>query len=453
MSFDEALVNKYDRRVARYTSYPTAPHFTSEVGPERYREWLSDLPRETPLSIYLHIPFCGALCWYCGCQAKVVNRSGPVVSYLAHLRQEIDLVLDVLGRGRPVCSMHWGGGTPNILEPADILALAETFRERFAIDERVEFSVEVDPRILTAEQARAFARAGVTRASFGVQDFDPEVQKAINRIQPYEKTKQAVDAFRDAGIDRINFDLLYGLPCQTREAIESTVDQAMGLSPDRIALFGYAHVPWMRRHQRLIDESTLPDGRQRLAFARAAARRIVEAGMVPVGLDHFAKPDDDMARALDEGRLRRNFQGYTVDPAEALIGFGASAIGSLPQGYVQNAPDVQGWRGRLDDGELPIVRGVALSDEDRLRRAVIERLMCELRVDLEAICETYDRPVNHFDDELASLAPMAEDGLIEIDGRHIRVPETGRVWVRVACAAFDQYMTGGDGQPRHSRAV
>jgi oxygen-independent coproporphyrinogen-3 oxidase len=450
---DEHLIAKYDRRVARYTSYPTAPHFHAGVDADVYHGWLSDLPAETPLSLYMHIPFCGVLCWYCGCQTTVVNRYGPIAGYLENLRRELDLLLDVLGEGRPVSALHWGGGTPNMLNPDDIRGWAALLKSRFAFQDGYDFSIEIDPRLLTEGQVEAFAEAGVTRLSFGVQDFDAKVQKAINRLQPFEKTRQSIDWFRAAGVDKINFDLLYGLPFQTVETIERTVDQAMELWPDRLALFGYAHVPWMRKHQTLIDESALPGAGERLDMARAAVRRIESHGMVAIGLDHFARPDDSLTIAQREGRLRRNFQGYTDDPCDVLIGLGASSIGSLPQGYVQNRPDVRSWRAALEVGQLPVARGVALNADDRLRRDVIERLMCDLTVDLAAMCRRHGMSEDYLDACLPDLLGQMVDGLVVVEGRTVTVPEWQRQWIRIPASAFDAYFSDSPDQPQHARAV
>ncbi len=452
-SMDAHLISKYDRRVARYTSYPTAPHFHAGVDADQYCKWLADIPQDSPLSLYMHIPFCGVLCWYCGCQATVINRYSPVSSYLDNLGRELDLLIDVLGEGRPVSALHWGGGTPNTMNPDDIRGWADRLKQRFLFQEGYDFSIEIDPRLLTREQVDAFGDAGVTRLSFGVQDFDHRVQKAINRIQPYEETKQSVDWFREAGVEKINFDLLYGLPHQTVETIERTVDQAMELRPDRIALFGYAHVPWMRKHQNLIDESVLPGAELRLDMARAAMQRIESHGMVAIGLDHFAQPDDSLTVAQREGRLRRNFQGYTDDPCDVLIGIGASSIGSLPQGYIQNAAEVNDWRAALDAGRLPVVRGIALNQDDKLRRSVIERLMCDLTVDLGDVCRQFGRPEDYLDGCLPDLRTQMDDGLVIVDGRSVTVPEEQRQWMRIPAATFDAYFSDSPGQPRHARAV
>jgi oxygen-independent coproporphyrinogen-3 oxidase len=444
------LIAKYDGRVPRYTSYPTAPHFTPAVGAAVYRRWLGALDRGT-LSLYLHIPFCEKLCWYCGCHTRVITRYQPLANYLAVLEREIGLVADALPRRLEVTHVHWGGGTPTMVAAADFLRLTERLRRRFAVADEAEMAVEMDPRTATAETVAALAAAGINRVSLGVQDFDETVQRAVNRVQPFEMTARVVDWLRAAGIDRLNLDLMYGLPQQTVAAVERTVALSLRLDPHRVAMFGYAHVPWMKAHQRLIDEAALPDPEERWRQLAAGAARLQEAGYVAIGLDHFARPDDALARALRTGRLRRNFQGYTTDRAEALVGFGASAIGAVPQGYVQNAPAVPAWRRAIEGGDFATVRGIALDDDDRLRRAVIERLMCDLAVDLEPLCRDFGVSVGVFEAERAALAPMQRDGLVRQAGHRITVTELGRPLVRTVCAVFDRYLAAGEA--RHARAV
>ena len=380
---------KYDRRVPRYTSYPTAPHFHPGIGADTYRRWLAELTAETPLSLYFHIPFCESMCSYCGCHTKVVRRYAPVAEYAAQLKLEVGRVATAIGARGPVRHIHFGGGTPTMLTAADIEALGAHIRADFRVAADAEFAVEIDPRTLDAERVRALAAAGVTRASLGVQDIDARVQAAINRVQPLEVTERAMDMLRAAGIRAINVDLMYGLPHQTVDGVRETASAIARLGPQRFAVFGYAHVPWMKTHQRLIDEAALPDGPERLRQSTAVAKRLAEHGYVQIGLDHFALPDDELAVAQRAGRLHRNFQGYTVDDSPALLGFGASAIGSLPQGYVQNMPAIGQWQDAVSNSRLAIARGFALTAEDRLRRAVIERLMCDFRVDLAAVARAH----------------------------------------------------------------
>ena len=331
----EDLAIKLNKAVPRYTSYPTAPHFHSGVSDEQYGRWLRELPGSATISLYLHLPFCDRLCWFCGCHTKQTNRYSPIVAYLEALTVEIRTVGASLG-DRPVTAVHWGGGSPSLLSVEDIASTAKQLRQTFAFANQVEFSVELDPNDMTDEKYGAWADAGLSRASIGVQDFDPEVQVAINRIQTYEQTRHVVESIRTVGVRSVNIDMLYGLPYQTVEGAADTARQVASLHPERVALFGYAHVPWMKKHQGMIDEKTLPDATERYRQCEAATEVLVAQGYERVGFDHFALPHDKLAIASRTGALRRNFQGYTVDPHDALIGLGASAIGRLPQGYVQN---------------------------------------------------------------------------------------------------------------------
>jgi oxygen-independent coproporphyrinogen-3 oxidase len=445
------LLQRYDAPVPRYTSYPTAPHFHEGVDAEVYRDWLGRISPDERVSLYLHVPFCTRMCWYCGCHTKVVRQYRPVGDYAAVLDREIALVADAVSKGPEVSHVHWGGGTPTMLSPEDFSALMSALRERFDFAGDAEVAVEIDPRTLTRDKAVALARAGVTRASLGVQDFNEIVQQAINRLQPFEMSAEVVEWLRGAGIEAINFDLMYGLPHQTVDLVLHSVDLAVELAPDRLALFGYAHVPWMKKHQQMIDEATLPGAEERLQQAEAAAERLTEHGYRRIGLDHFARAEDSLSRALDEGRLRRNFQGYTDDQATVLLGFGASAIGSLAQGYVQNAVPFGTYAEAVKSGRLAVMRGVEVDADDRLRRTVIERLMCDLAVDLSTIGAELGAPSDGFAGELSALAPMARDGLVEVEGSRVRITETGQPLMRTVCAVFDRYLSTGKG--RHSRAV
>jgi len=435
-----ALEEIFAARVPRYTSYPTAPHFNTSIDAEVYRGWLEALDPAAPLSLYVHIPFCDTLCWFCGCHTKVVNTYSPLTAYLDVLLREIAMVADILGPRRRVAHIHWGGGSPTMLRPDDMRRLAAALRERFDIDAGAEFAVEIDPRGFTPELSRTLGEIGVNRASVGVQDFDPAVQRAINRVQDAATTAHCVRLLRRDGIARLSIDLIYGLPHQTVEGLWNTIDRVLTLDPDRLAIFGYAHVPGFKKHQALIPEAALPDLKERLAQAESAREQLLAAGYVAIGLDHFAKPDDPMAVAKAQGTLARNFQGYTTDTAPALIGFGASAIGALRQGYVQNHAEVPAWRAALLDGELPVARGVALTGEDRIRREIIERLMCDLGVDVAAIAHRHGRAPAIFAGALRELQSLARDGLVIVDGWHVRVPDDRRVGVRLVCAAFDAYL-------------
>jgi len=447
----ETLAEKYDRAVPRYTSYPTAPHFRPMADDGTYRAWLAGLDPARPLSLYFHIPFCDEMCWFCGCYTKIVNRYEPIRQYLDALEAEVALVAEALPGPFRAQHLHWGGGSPTMLRADDWSALTARLRSAFAVTADAEIAVEIDPRDATEQYIAALGAAGVNRASIGVQDFDPAVQAAINRHQPFAVVQRVCGWLRKHGVGAINLDLMYGLPHQTVERVTAMVDLAVRLEPARVALFGYAHVPWMKTHQRLIDEAALPGSSERWRQARAAALRLEEHGLRPVGLDHFARPDDPLAVAAANGRLHRNFQGYTTDAAAVLLGFGASAIGSLPQGYVQNLMPLKDYRDAVSAGRLPVARGLALGADDRLRGEIIERLMCDLEVDTAAVCRRHGAEPAGLDPALAALRPLAADGLVEVEGARVEVTEAGRPFVRLAAAAFDAYL--GTGTARHSRAV
>jgi oxygen-independent coproporphyrinogen-3 oxidase len=451
MGDDATLIARWDGRLPRYTSYPTAVQFHPGVTEATVRAWLAALPNDARLSLYLHVPFCRRLCWYCGCNTVVVNRAAPVEAYVDDLIEEIALWRAALGARRHVAHLHWGGGTPTVLGPVQWRRVDAALRSAFAIEPAAEIAVEIDPRTLAPGMVRALAGTGVTRASLGVQDFDPVVQRAVNRIQPLEMVAEAVARLRGARVERINFDLMYGLPHQTELSVARAARQALALNPDRIALFGYAHVPWMKRHQRLIDEAALPPAAERLAQFRAALAVFTAAGYVPIGLDHAARPDDPLAVAAREGRLRRTFLGYTDDAAPVLIGLGASAISSLPQGHAQSAAAVPPWRAAVRAGRLPIARGVEPDAEDRLRAALIERLMCDMGLDIGAICRAHGAAPDGFADALARLDAAAADGLLVREGWRLTVTSRGRPFLRAIAAVFDRHLDPG--ALRHARAV
>ena len=446
-----ALAAKYDARVPRYTSYPTAPHFHAGIGESDYRAWLAAVEPRRPISLYLHIPFCRQLCWYCGCHTGIARRRAPIADYVDALLDEIELVADAIGQRLPVAAIHFGGGTPNSLEPDDIDRIFMALHRAFAIGPDAEIAAEIDPRALTRRWVEAAVSNGLKRASLGVQDIDPTVQKAINRHQPWAVTVRAVDSLRDAGVASINLDLMYGLPHQTAATIEETIAQVLKAEPDRIALFGYAHVPWMKPAQKLIPEDALPGADERYKQQALAAELLSRADYVSVGLDHFARGDDPLARALATGTLHRNFQGYTTDDADMLIGFGASSIGRLHDGYVQNLAKTFDWRNALAAGRLPIARGAALTDDDRLRGEIIERLMCEFRVDLDALADRPGFAPDRFAVECGRLTPFEADGLVNRADNKIVVTDRGRPFVRSICAVFDRYLDAAT--QRHSRGI
>ena len=433
-----------DRNLPRYTSYPTAPHFSATIGAESYGEWLAALPRNATLSLYIHIPFCTELCLYCGCNTRAVRKREPIETYAQRINDEIAQLRNLAGRR--LTQLHWGGGTPSIVGAHWLDTISEKLGSLFDVSAMKEHAIELDPRRIDRSLVHALQAIGVTRASLGMQDASPHVQRAIGRIQPFGLVQQAADWLRDAGINRLNVDLMYGLPTQTVRDVARSAELAASLGAQRLALFGYAHVPWFKRHQRLIEEAALPGLSERLEQAQVAAETLTGLGYRAIGLDHFALPDDELAVAAREKRLHRNFQGYTTDEADALVGLGASAIGKLPQGFVQNASDLAGYSRAVSAGHFATVKGLALSDDDRLRGAIIERLMCDLAVDLETFGGE-----SQFTAELARLRPLCEQGLLEIDGSHIAMTDRGRPYLRIAASAFDAYLVVAE--KRHSVAV
>jgi oxygen-independent coproporphyrinogen-3 oxidase len=437
-----------ERSVPRYTSYPTAPHFHAGIGSDVYASWLETLPPRAALSLYLHVPFCRELCHYCGCHTKAMRQRAPVDDYARALKDEIGVVGRLL-HGQPVSHWHWGGGTPSMLTPDQFLELCDELARHVDVGAVREHAIELDPRYVTAELVAGLIRIGVNRASLGVQDLAPDVQRAIGRIQPYEMVARAVEMLRGGGIDAINFDLIYGLPRQTVEGVRETAERSCALKPARVALFGYAHVPWFKKQQRLINAAELPGLHARLAQMEAAQEVFLAHGYRAIGIDHFAAPDDSLAKVAANGALRRNFQGYTTDNAVALIGLGASAIGRMPQGFVQNAPDVGGYARAVSSGQPATVRGIELGEEDRRRGAIIERLMCDMRIDLRNFAA--GDPAVEFYAERAALQPYAAEGLVVIEPSQVIVTAKGKPYLRLIAAAFDTYLAAG--KATHSRAV
>jgi oxygen-independent coproporphyrinogen-3 oxidase len=430
------------RHAPRYTSYPSAPHFTSSIDAPVLKRWLEDLPADTKLSLYLHVPYCRTLCWYCGCNTYAARRDEPLEDFVETLGREIALVASA-SPAHEVAAIHWGGGTPNMLSPERFARILNHLGFRFDLKAIEEHAIEIDPRHLTAELAQAYARAGVTRASLGVQDLNEHVQRAIGRVQPFEIVRRAVDLLRETGVAQISLDLMYGLPHQNVRDVRASAQQAAALSPQRIAMFGYAHVPWFKARQRLIDADALPGAALRFDQAAAAREALVAAGYVPVGLDHFARLDDTLANAAQRGALKRNFQGYVVDPRAAIIGLGPSGISTLPQGYAQNAGEIRTWRNAIAAGRFACTRGHALCEDDRLRGRLIERIMCDFAVDLADYGGW-----NAFAREQEGLRRLADDGLVAIDGGRLAVPVHARPFCRIVAQAFDAYACA-----RHSAAV
>jgi len=440
-----------EERLPRYTSYPTAPNFTADVSAALHGDWLASIRRNTTASLYLHVPFCRSMCWYCGCHTTVAQRDAPVADYLTVLRREIELVSGALANPLAVRHVHFGGGTPTIITPEEFSGLIGLLRQQFLIDVNAEIAVEIDPRRLSGAMAAALGAAGVNRASLGVQSFDPKVQKAINRIQSVEQTAAATAGLRGAGVRGVNFDLIYGLPHQTIQSCVETVDQCVALRPDRFAVFGYAHLPTFKKHQRKIDEAALPDAAARLDQAEAIAQALVAAGYERIGLDHFALPDDGLVRAQADGLLHRNFQGYTTDPSDVLIGFGASAISRLTQGYVQNEVILGRHAERVLAGELPTAKGYQMTADDRMRADLIERLMCDFEVDLARIGARHQTRPETLIQSAPRLQALVADGIVHVEGDVVRIATNSRFLVRTVASAFDAHL-GSSGRT-YSKAV
>jgi len=440
-----------EERLPRYTSYPTAPHFSSAVSADVYASWLAEFPANLSTSLYLHVPFCQEMCWYCGCHTQIVRRDGLVAAYQKTLRSEIELVAEKIGRCIKVEHIHFGGGTPTIMAPESFTELMAAIRRAFFVLPQAEIAVEIDPRTLTAEMINAIEVSGVNRASLGVQSFDSRVQLAINRVQSFEQTASVTKNLRRAGIKGVNFDLIYGLPHQTIASCLDTVQRCLELKPERFSVFGYAHVPGFKKHQSKINEADLPDGLARHEQSCAIADALKDAGYTQIGLDHFALSDDHMAQAFREHKLRRNFQGYTTDTSEALIGFGASAIGHLPQGYVQNEVQIGAYSQAITAGQLATVKGYRLTDDDRLRADIIERIMCDFGVDLGEVCARHGVAADAIVKSATRLKNLISDGVVRLDGHRLEVAKDSRFLVRSVAAAFDAHLDIA--KRLHSRAV
>jgi oxygen-independent coproporphyrinogen-3 oxidase len=460
MDVDLDLLRRYNRSVPRYTSYPPAPHFTDEVGRETFRRTVqsSNTRRpEAPISLYLHLPFCRQLCYYCGCHMKVTHDPERVEKYLRYLKREIQLLAPLLSARRPVTQIHWGGGTPTLLTPDQIRGLGEYLQDQFRVDPDAEISLEADPRGLTEDHIAAARAAGFTRLSLGVQTFDREVQEAINRVQPEHLTRTAVRWARDHHFDGINVDLVYGLPHQTPETFGDTLDGVIDLAPDRIAVYSYAHVPSVLEHQRLIPEATLPEPGERLRLFRQAVRMLTGPGGYRfIGLDHFARPDDELAVAQRAGTLRRNFQGYSTRAGADVYAFGVSGIHQLGGLYAQNTKSLRTYYDQIDHWKLTVYRGYRPTPEDRLRRHVIMQLMCNMELDRSAVEDRFGVDFDaHFEAALARLRPLEQDGLVDLSGDVVTVRPAGRLLVRNVAAAFDAYLhdEAPDEQPAYSESV
>ena len=439
----------FDARVPRYTSYPTAPHFSPAVGPDDLLGWIRAIAPGSQISLYLHVPFCRRLCWFCACRTQGTQSEDPVRAYAHTLTEEIALLRASLPAGVTLSRLHWGGGTPTLLPPDMMRMLTDAIFEAVPLGADAEFSVEIDPNEIDEARLDALAAAGMNRASIGVQDFDPDIQKVIGRDQSFDITKRAVDMIRARGVRSLNADILYGLPHQTPERIADSVQKLLALSPDRVALYGYAHVPWMARRQQMIPSAALPNPPDRLRLFEVARDLFVADGYDEIGIDHFARPGDGLARAAHSGRLRRNFQGYTDDQAQVLIGIGASSISRFPQGYAQNAPGTANHVKAIRAGRFSVSRGHLFSTEDHLRARMIEALMCDFEIHSDELCNSYGVSKDQIERLYREAAAPFGD-MVQVSADRFRIPEPARPLTRLIARAFDAYDLSKAG---HSPAV
>jgi oxygen-independent coproporphyrinogen-3 oxidase len=457
LEIDADLIRKYGGNGPRYTSYPTADRFAEAFDANAYRHWLGQ--RNVggfvrPLGLYVHVPFCDTLCFYCACNKIATKNHERAVRYVDYLEREIALASAALGRDRRISKMHWGGGTPTFLGEALTARLVGTLHAHFDLDRNGEYAIEIDPRKVDASRVAQLCALGFNRVSIGVQDFDPAVQRAVNRVQSVEETRTVIDAARASGFRSVNLDLIYGLPLQTLEGFEATLDRVIDCDPDRVALYSYAHLPAAFSPQRRINEADLPRPDVKLALMTTAIRRLRDAGYVYIGMDHFAKPNDELAVAQRKGRLTRDFQGYSAGGDCDLVAFGTSAIGKIGPTYAQNVKTLDGYYERLDAGDFPIVRGIQLTADDLVRRAVIQALACQFSVCKESIAIKHLVDFDtYFATEMVDLRALEDDGLVELDDDWIQVTPRGRLLVRAVCAVFDRYLRATRERTRYSRIV
>ncbi|MDB5098087.1 MAG: oxygen-independent coproporphyrinogen oxidase [Cyanobacteria bacterium RYN_339] len=439
------LLDKYNTAGPRYTSYPTAPEWQDGWGDAEGFEVLAQNNAEradVPLSLYVHLPFCHKLCFFCGCNMLVTQKQDLVTSYLDALELEIDRVSRRFDHARrPVVQIHWGGGTPTYLKPDQLARVFNALSSRFNVAQDAEISLELHPAVTSDEQLVTLKQLGFNRVSMGIQDFDAKVQQAVNRIQPYELTRDLIARCRELGFDSVNTDLMYGLPHQGLAGFEATLDLVLGIRPDRIALFNYAHVPWLKKHMEAIKEADLPTPDEKLRIFEMAIGRLLDVGYRYIGMDHFALPDDELSRAQEARTLRRNFMGYTTCADSDLIAFGCSSISDMDRAYTQNERNVQDYIAAIGSRELATKRGMRLSDDDRLRRDVINDLFCNLYVDKQAVAAKHGVAFDAtFAKELAALAPLAADGLVELAPDHLHITPRGQILLRNVAMVFDAYL-------------
>ena len=444
-----ARLGLFDARVPRYTSYPTAPHFGSEIGASDFVQWIEALPENSAISLYIHVPFCRRLCWFCACRTQGTTSDEPVVAYVETLKAELALLKRHLPKGISLSRLHWGGGTPTLLSPDLMRGLADAVFAVAPMAKDGEFSVEIDPNEIDDARLDALAESGMNRASIGVQDFDPLIQKAIGREQSYQLTRDVAERIRARGVASLNADILYGLPFQTGPRISDSVQKLLTLSPDRVALYGYAHVPWMSRRQQMIPSDEMPTPEERLSLFETARQLFLWDGYVEVGIDHFAKPDDGMAQALKAGTLRRNFQGYTDDTAPALIGLGASSISRFPQGFAQNASATAAHTKAIRDGRFSSHKGHRFAGEDLLRARIIEALMCDFFVSRAELLRGFDVTPSRIDALFQRAAGEFGD-MVKVSDEGFLIPERARPLTRMIARTFDAYDSA---KAKHSSAI
>jgi oxygen-independent coproporphyrinogen-3 oxidase len=444
-----ARLGLFDAKVPRYTSYPTAPHFSRAVGKQDFTDWIAAIPEGSEVSLYVHVPFCRRLCWFCACRTQGTQTDAPVIAYLETLKAEITMLGRLLPAGVRLSRLHWGGGTPTLLSPSMMTDLAGAIREIAPFTDATEFSVEIDPGEIDGPRLDALAAAGMNRASIGVQDFDEEIQKTIGRLQSYDITRDATQEIRARGVASLNADILYGLPHQTRARMTESVQKLLSLNPDRVALYGYAHVPWMAKRQQMIPSDALPTPQERLALFDTARRLFLWDGYTEIGIDHFATKDDGLSVARHAGRLRRNFQGYTDDTAEVLIGLGASSISRFPQGYAQNAPATGAHTAAIREGRFSTARGHVFTPEDRIRGRMIEALMCDFRIDTAEIMRDFGITAEALRAILSDTA-RAFEGHLDLDENGLFIPPEARPLTRMIARQIDAYEMDEQG---HSSAI
>ncbi len=454
---DINLIKKYDRPGPRYTSYPTAPHFNESFSSESYLDEIvktNRIKNKRDLSLYFHIPFCDTLCYFCGCNMLISRNRDRINKYTDYLKNEIDLLRSFLAPDRKVSQLHWGGGTPTHLNPDEIKDLTGYINKNFNFKEDAEKGSEIDPRELTYDHLAALREGGFNRISMGVQDFNEKVQKAVNRIQPEDMTREVVGWVRSLNFDSINLDLMYGLPFQSVKTFEKTLDTMINISPDRIALFNYAHVPWLKKHMELIKKEDLPSPEEKLNILKLSIEKLTDAGYIFIGMDHFAKPEDELSIALHEKKLYRNFQGYSTHSGSDLYAMGITGISQLERVYAQNYKTEKEYFTALDDGKLPTAKGYLLTDDDLLRREVIMRLMCDFELDFSAIEKQFGINFEeYFAYGLENLQKFIDDDLLKISQRKITVTEMGRLLIRNIAMNFDGYIERKEDTTRYSRTV